>query len=571
MESFALHDSAVPAPGTADDARPAARWIVRAAWGRAALATSLFAALTIANTYPLAFRPGSLIGHHGDAYFSVWRLAWIAHQLRTDPLRLFEANIFYPEPATLAYSDAMLLPGTVVAPLAWLGVEPVAVYSLTLLAAFFLSGLAAYALVRRLTGSTVAGLLAGVIFAFSPHRFDHFDHLELQFAFWIPLAALAWHRATEGGRTRDYLLVGLSITGQVLSSIYHGVFLLTWIAVVSAVWFLRRPASALRPGVLMLAPPLLALALYSVPYLEVRDRVGERRAADIAALSAKPADFLSAPRSNVLYGWTSSIGTHERYLFPGLVAVGLVAIGLWPPFDRTRIAHLVGLLLALDLTLGFNGVLYRLLYEWVLPFRGLRVPARADILVLLGTAVFAGYGFARLRRRLTGRFAGAVLAAALLAGASVECFTRPGLKGVLRASPWYDALAAAPGTVIFEWPVTVPWRLWNMMDVEYMYRSTRHWQPLLNGYSGNYPESYIQLLLRMRSFPDKGSIEHLRRRGVTTIVLHERRGSRPSFDAALERLVTDPQIRLVAEDFEPTGRVVFLRFRHAPPLLQGSR
>ena len=49
--------------------------------------------------------------------------------------------------------------------------------------------------------------------------------------------------------------------------------------------------------------------------------------------------------------------------------------------------------------------------------------------------------------------------------------------------------------------MTVPWRLYNMLDVEYMYRSTRHWQPLLNGYSGNYPNSYIGLLYDMRVVP----------------------------------------------------------------------
>ena len=30
-------------------------------------------------------------------HFSTWRLAWIAHALRTDPRHLFDANIFWPE------------------------------------------------------------------------------------------------------------------------------------------------------------------------------------------------------------------------------------------------------------------------------------------------------------------------------------------------------------------------------------------------------------------------------------------------------------------------------------------
>ncbi len=86
-----------------------------------------------AFTYPLILHPGTLIGSHGDAMFSVWRLAWIAHQVRADPLRLFDANIFYPEARTLAYSDAMLLPGLVWAPLHWMGISPLAAYNWLLL------------------------------------------------------------------------------------------------------------------------------------------------------------------------------------------------------------------------------------------------------------------------------------------------------------------------------------------------------------------------------------------------------------------------------------------------------
>jgi len=46
-----------------------------------------------------------------DAYFSLWRIAWIAHQLPRDVVHLFDANIFHPLRHTLAYSDAVLLEG----------------------------------------------------------------------------------------------------------------------------------------------------------------------------------------------------------------------------------------------------------------------------------------------------------------------------------------------------------------------------------------------------------------------------------------------------------------------------
>jgi len=521
-------------------------------------AIAFFTLVAIANSFPLILHPGTSIGQHGDSYFSVWRLAWVAHQLRADPWHLFDSNIFHPNRDTLAYSDAMLLPGLVLAPFNWMGISPLVVYNLTLFAAFVASAVAAFLLVRELTGSTPAALVGGVIFAFSAHRLDHFDHLELQFAFWIPLAVLYWHRAVE--RDRGYLAVGLLAAGQILSSIYHGIFFAAWLAVATVLWFVRTPLRALRAVVLILWLPLVTLAVYSLPYMESRAEVGDRPMSDVVGYSAHPLDFLSAPANNVLYGWTDELGTNERHLFPGIVATLLLVVGLWPPLDRTRAVHAAALAFALLLTLGVNGPIYRLLYDWVLPFRGLRVPARADILVLLGTSVLAGFGLRRAMSVMTSQRMAAMAAAASVTLASVECLARPTLiPANPDASVWYAWLRTVPDAVVFEWPVTVPWRLYDMRDVRYMYRSTLHWRPMLNGYSGHYPESYVKLLYTMRDFPYTPALLDLRRRGATVLILHDVEGSRPSYDQALERLVRDPNIRLIAEDLDAGRRVIFLR------------
>ena len=51
-----------------------------------------------------------------------WVLGWVAHQLPHAPAHIFDANIFYPERNTLAYSETLLVPGLLAAPLHWLGV-----------------------------------------------------------------------------------------------------------------------------------------------------------------------------------------------------------------------------------------------------------------------------------------------------------------------------------------------------------------------------------------------------------------------------------------------------------------
>src|SRR5687767_9353319 len=129
-----------------------------------------FAVLTCVFTYPQILQLSSHVGGHYDALFSIWRLAWFAHQLRTDPAHLFDANIFHPETNTLAYSDAIPFLGLTAAPFIWIGVKPVVAYNILALFSFVASGTAMYALARRLTGSAAAAFVAGSIFTFQQYR-----------------------------------------------------------------------------------------------------------------------------------------------------------------------------------------------------------------------------------------------------------------------------------------------------------------------------------------------------------------------------------------------------------------
>src|SRR6185295_18715759 len=144
-------------------------------------------------------------------------------------------NTFFPEPRTLAYSDSMVVPGLMAAPLVWLGVHQLLTTNLLLLSGFFFSGAAMFLLVWSLTRHVPAALVAGFVFAFLPYRFMHYAHLELQMAQWMPLCLWALHRTITRGRLVDGLLTGLFLALQTLSSWYYGIFLATYLVPVGVV------------------------------------------------------------------------------------------------------------------------------------------------------------------------------------------------------------------------------------------------------------------------------------------------------------------------------------------------
>jgi hypothetical protein len=183
----------------------------------------MFAGLTAVVTYPQVRWIATRVPYSSDPYFSIWRLGWVAHAIVTSPRDLFQGNIFYPAPATLGYSDAMLLPGTITAPFFWAEINPVLIYNLAFLAALILSGWTVFRLALSLTGNVAAAIVAGIIFAFTPYRFCHYMHLELKLVFWMPVALLLVHRVVENGRLRDGVL-SLTMAAQLFSSIYMGVF-----------------------------------------------------------------------------------------------------------------------------------------------------------------------------------------------------------------------------------------------------------------------------------------------------------------------------------------------------------
>jgi len=557
--------------GLAESSISKGRWLL---WATAIIL--LFSALTAFMTYPqIRFMDDAVARYEGDALFSTWRLAWVAHELPRAPFNLFNANIFYPEKGSLAFSDAMIVPALMGAPLLWAGVPQLVTYNIIFLSGFALSGAGMFLLVRSLTGSTLAALLSGFIFAFLPYRYMHYAHLELQISQWMPLCLWALHRTMKNGRVRDGLLTGLFLALQCLSSWYYGIFLCTFMVPLGVALLIGESGAQWKAAVRSLAAGAVLAAVLiipmAIPYFAARKNVGERPESEIRFYSAQPINYLAAHQQNVVFGRrTARFGSQERELFMGFFVPLLALVGLWRPLSAARIAYAVGLLLAFDLSLGYNGATYPFLHDYVLPYRGLRVPARMGMVVGLALAILAGYGTERLLKRATSPVARGVVFGVLTLLVWNEYRSVPLLKTIwTRPPPIYDALPAHTSNVLLELPLVQP-----DISIEpiFMYFSTFHWNTLVNGYSGFSPPSYQYLHYDLENFPDEASLAAVRRRGTTHVIVHGAFMRDGEFAELVSRMNNCADLQFVAEMpwHRSKTRLYRLRYDTARPITEGT-
>ena len=229
-------------------------------------AAALYVALTFLLAYPLSVTANrALPSDNPDGHLFMWTLAWDTHAFVHQPLSIFDANIFYPNRDSLAYSENLIGSAFFAAPVLWLTGNPVLAVNVVSLLSCVLCGLGAYVLGRRVGLSPAAALLTGIVFAFSPPRFFRFSQLHLAAVQWIPFALASLHAYLERGQARDLRLAIAFFTLQTLASGHGAVFAAVAILLMVAyrlalgepVLFMRRLRDVGIVGALLLVPVVL--------------------------------------------------------------------------------------------------------------------------------------------------------------------------------------------------------------------------------------------------------------------------------------------------------------------------
>jgi hypothetical protein len=494
-----------------------------------------------------------------DGRLNAWILAYVGETVWSGPPRhLFQAPNFHPLPDALAFSENLLLPAALVAPVQALG-GPVLAYNVALLGSLLLSGLGAQLLVRRATGDRLAAFVAGACFAAGPQRWTRLSHLHAQMTVFLPLALLALDRFWERRSLRRALVVGVALAVQGLASIYLGAITAAALAVATGLAILGglkpRELGRLAAGFLLAGAVLWPV---TAPYLRMREFQGQEFT--LETVSTYAASLPSYAASGVaLWGpLTQRLldpAVLRDTLFPGLVVLALGIAGLAAAPRRYRAVAVVASAVAVVLSLGPDTALYRFLHEHVVLVRGVRALSRFALIPTLALSVLAGLALSG-RRRLV------VLAA--LGLTMVESANLPlrlgRYEGPSPASRW---LAGREGAVLVL-PLAEN-------DTLAMLDGLAHGRPLVNGDSGFIPRPFDRAMELFANGVDEEGLRFLRAVGVTHVVAPEQaehlalEGLTPVAEVERERVleVTSgpaaavvPEGEPVATRFTPGGTVI---------------
>lgn len=526
-------------------------------------AALIFVVLTLILTNPLALHAWNSIEDKQDGLLNTWIVAWVGHALLTDPLNLFNSNIFYPYPNTLAFSEILVPQSLLALPLSLAAHNPIFGYNLALLAMLWLDGFAMYLFVFDTTRRREAAWIAGAIYAFNPFNLGNLAQLQLLTLGFLPLAMLYLRKmldgetkgernGKQGGPVAKFaLLFALFFILQSLSSFYYA-FLSGFAVGLYLVWWLFARRSELLNSVRSVIVPLAAsfgliavvLAPFLLPYMSVQRELGfERHVQESEPFSASLKQFTQVAPENVIYGKFLSPDPVVRVggypldtLFPGIVAIVLAVsglIGLRIPF-KTFLALLLlsSLVLALGPRLylaprqGTEIVLpYRWLYEFFSPLRALRAPVRFDALINFGLAGLAGLGATFWLERINGtRQKNLWVGLGIVALIGLEFLNVPAahiakLPVANEIPELYKWLGQQNQGVVLELPMMGP-DANNELDISTQYFSTYHWQKTPDGYSGFVPPRRGEIAYEMQSFPSPRAISLLRALDVNFLVQH---------------------------------------------------
>jgi hypothetical protein len=522
-------------------------------WRRRAAVTAAGVVTVLAVLRPTPERLARRLPNLGDPALIIWITEWGRRALVHRPAPLFDAPAFWPHPRTLAYSENLLAAQVVTAPLRALGAGWVLTYNLLVAACLAFAFAATYTLARHVVGRADAAVLAAVAFTASGYVVAHLGHAQLLLVGGFPLGLWFTLRLLEERRWWQAAGVGSILPLFTYFALYYAAIWTVILPVVLATDLFRRRLRWDRRTWGLVAVAAVISVLGAAPgageYRRLQQEADFERA--LAPEWGLDATDLVTPAAGA-YVWrpldrafADRADRWEHTFFPGVLTLVLAVVGAVAALGRApgsardaegaRVRRgrllLVGVAGAASFAValgpqvrGIELTPFRLLYDHVPGFNGVRVAARLAVPGLLSLCVLAAAGFAALtaRARPGARHLAAVAAVGFLLvelAAPVPGAPLPTDAGTLAA---YRALAGLPAGAVVHLPMPDPAEgaRWATLEGPRLVYATIDWHPRLNGYSGSWPEPYRDDAATLARLPAPEARARLAQRCVRYVVLH---------------------------------------------------
>ncbi|MEJ7591342.1 MAG: hypothetical protein WKF77_07320 [Planctomycetaceae bacterium] len=512
--------------------------------------TALFCVVSIWSVWPMPRQiasqiPTSQSGIATVPLFNAWTIAWNAHCAARGMKGYWDAPIFHPLKEMLALSEPQ--PATlVVAPAIWWLRSPALAYNVYLLLSLTLNGLFTVLLMRTLRAGWIASIVAGVAMIQHPVMHLQIDVVQLMPVWGIlwTLAALVrlreaairWpseitttppeNAAWPSLRTwRSIMLRGgetaLAFAAVFAVSAHHGLFLSLLLAATGLLLVPWRHFFRWLPGAVLASLIAVGLLLpLLLPIARVmREHSFERSESLVAQLSIKPIDYLVEPDTALIKchlvaregRWHMSTGWMRMVL-----AFGAMCVSFLPQYRSRSVetwfllaVAIMAFLLSLGVNLQVGGWnIWMTLSQYVPGFSQVRSAFRFAYFVQIVVIVLSATGLdwlwniffrhGRPGRLLSHWICGVVfvtlglLTMFEIPPPAVQLVGVPGLRDAewksfvrsnLKDSYGVLLMPYVNGATVRDFDVTARWMLSHVLDDI----------PMLNGYSGFFPESHFRL------------------------------------------------------------------------------
>jgi hypothetical protein len=438
----------------------------------------LFVLLTIVAAWNIVTDlDGVIVGRDNDVYINQWA-DWWTYKAITDPATsLWRSDeMYYPIGADLIYHSFSHL-NTAVS----LGLRPfigtLPAYNIAILLNYVLAGLSMFHLGRYLTDSSVAGILAGIVFAFNSHNMYQSSHPVLVSVWCFPWMTLFFMRAVRENSIKLALLAAVFVFLGAATSTILVILMAFWMGILVLYMFFAKQLP--RPSWKILLAFGMASGLLVLPTVW---------ALLVDAVAGGNGNFITSPEESIRTDMISPIVPHwyewlERGMYLGIMPFYLTMLAVGRRRKQAVLWFLlafVAYLFAIGPEPHFANFQLGIVLPWTLPIAPvLRNMYRMMILMSLGVAMLTAYGWLGFRQSLQSRKARTQMIIACLVGLAIflEFTVVPFPSTPATVSAFYsDYLDQVPQDVVL---AIVP--TGRQEDKRYMYYQTIHEHPMTGG------------------------------------------------------------------------------------------